>query len=223
VYSTNPSTNSQPRFGQTDPSHYCPHRHSPIYAQDGYTAKHRCPRCSKQCHQAWASKEHASTVHYLDKHLPKTCTVFRGHLHLPKGATVQDHKHARERFIANLRKWKCVRRKKAPVILELRAYTHVHAPDAQHYDYVLYSDLPEDALRPLIRRLWTNAGGREDIALVAIDAQDYGELANMVGYLAKTEARHRTRFYLPADTGLGFVWGTHFYTAESLADVCGTT
>jgi len=80
--------------------------------------------------------------------------------------------------------------------------------------------LPEEELRPLIRLLWTNAGGRQDIAVVAIDAHDAVELARMVSYQCKENPKHRRdRFYLPEDTGLAFVWGTQFFKGKSQRDV----
>ena len=42
-----------------------------------------------------------------------------------------------------------------------------------------------------------------------------GEIIGVVGYQVKVHPRHRTRFYLPADNGLDFTWGTRFFVARS--------
>lgn len=154
-------TTGSKTFGQDDPRWFCPHRHSPIYSGGSYPRRHRCPRCSKQCHDAWAAKEYATVSCHLQRHLPAGCTVFRGHLHMPQTATVQDHADTRRRFMHALRCLKSrLKKKYTDLVLELRAYSHPTSPDAQHYDFLCFSSLPQDELRQHLRTLWRNAGGR---------------------------------------------------------------
>jgi len=139
---------------------------------------------------------------------------------MPNAATVQDHAEARSKFINNLRKMKCPLRKvhTHEVVLELRAYTHITEPDRQHYDCIIYSTVPEDELRRHLRTLWTNAGGRGDIYMSRVE-RNAPDIAQMVSYQTKENARHRDRFYLPAGNGLAFVWGTQFFKGKSQRDV----
>jgi hypothetical protein len=136
---------------------------------------------------------------------------------MPQAATVQDHADTRRRFMHALRCLKSrLKKKYTDLVLELRAYSHPTSPDAQHYDFLCFSSLPQDELRQHLRTLWRNAGGRENISCV--EAPE-GEWHAVIGYYVKAQPRHRTRFFLPADNGLDFVWGTQFFTARSKEDI----
>ena len=75
---------------------------------------------------------------------------YRGHLTLPKGATPNDHRAAKTRFMDNLRN----ARKKLGCVLELHCNLHLISPTEGHYDYVLYTDLDEPDVRRVIRSAW---------------------------------------------------------------------
>lgn len=209
-YYSSPNSQSQHDFGQSDPRHFCPERHSPLFVGTDASGKpfrirHRDPRCSLECFDAWAGQEHHCVVEFF-KNLPADAKIYRGHLSLPAGATVADHATTRTRFMAALRVLKSRLRKKLPnLVLELRCYTHCTAPDAQHYDTIIYGNLPQDELRRCLKRPWINSGGRDDVVCVAVEP---GEEITATGYLAKTQARYRTRHYLPASNKLDHVWGT---------------
>jgi hypothetical protein len=219
MYNSVEQHGTQHDFGQADPRWFCPYRHSPVYQTESYPVRHRCPRCSRQCHQSYAAREHATVTRYLDKYAPTNAAVFRGHLHMPADSTVAQHRATRERFVSALRNWRHRLKKVCPdVVVELRAYTHVTDPDRQHYDYVAYSTVDQGELRDRIRTLWVAAGGREDIALVRVE-DDAADIAQTVGYICKVNPRHRDRFYLPADNGLSFVWGTQFFREWSQSEI----
>lgn len=205
------------RFGQRSPRWLCPRRHDDAFFtsldRKGYQLKHRCPACSTQCFEAWAARQDAILARYIDQHLPANMVLYRGSLHMPKGATIQDHADARDRFLHALR----LHRQRHGEDVQLRCQTHVTGPDQQHYDYVAYAPASMSPRRvgELLRSRWRAAGGRGRAACVTVERGR--EARRTVTYVVKRDERHRTRHYLPhPDCPLTYVWGTRgFYGPTS--------
>lgn len=160
---------SLPRLAQHQPALVCPNARLFVAMTDEAKRLKRCRsrRCSIECASAWASKLNlclgvhlksivtpglltSYTISQLTTEPIPELAAFRGHLTLPKGATPDDHRQAKSRFLRALNG----ARKKSGAVIELHAVLDLTSPTEGHYDYLLYTNLPEPQVRRLIRRAW---------------------------------------------------------------------
>lgn len=164
-------------------------------ARLGYRVRCRRNRCSLDCYQNWRQQLGSVLARYLNRHRPDGTEVHRGHLKMPKGSTPNQHSDAITKFLRTLRRAET----NTGHVVQVHLAAEITAPDAQHWDMILYTTMKPYPLRDLIRVAWSRAGG-DRYSLTGITDPD---LTAASKYQAKdTAAARKSYTYLPAENGM---------------------
>ncbi len=179
----------------------------------GYRVTCRKPRCSLCCYQGWRQKESAILQRLLLHHLPADdVTVYRGHLTLAVGATVADHQRIVGRFLRLIH----TSEKATGHTCRVHLTGHVTAPDALHWDLLLYTTMSGRSVRTTVRESWTRAGG-DRYSLAGIDTAD--ERVRAAKYTTKDVTETKRKYvHLPADNGLNMTRYTATFWSGTTKD-----
>ncbi len=151
------------KFAQINPRKRCRERISVMKRSLIYEHRCRCRRhkCSLECLRRWAEKEKWIMGHFL-KRLPSQYQTFRGNLTMPHQASVDEHKQTRSAFTRKVSEYCRVNR----ATIRFRCYADIESntdfpddPTDQHYDFVMWSDVPYDKLKEIISTGWIMSGG----------------------------------------------------------------
>jgi hypothetical protein len=161
-------------------------------ARREYPVKCRDPRCSLACHANWRQKEASILRRLITRHLPDGVTVYRGNLTLRPGATRGDHSAVITKFLRTLKR----REKQSGRTIRVHLTAHITAPDAMHYDLIMYGDGSGRWTRETVRDAWLGAGGLR-YSPAGIDTED--ERIKAAKYASKDTTDSRRKFtHLPA-------------------------
>lgn len=108
------------------------------------------PKCSLNCHAWWAHKTFRCLERFCST-LSASYIKLCGSLKMWDGATIADHKKARERLQTDLRKWE----KQTGGVFRVLLCSHPTAIDRLHYDVVAYTSVSLSMARKVLKAAWT--------------------------------------------------------------------
>lgn len=205
------------QFGQKAPRFTCRHagKFKDMSERMGYSVKCRNWRCSLECHANAARKWGLCVEHHLLKCLSDGMTVYRGCLKLPKGATPEDHKRAKDSFLLAIRRWA----KRHGHHVEMCAKIDLSSLTEAHWDTVLWTDAPHRKLHDFFGQSWKRAGGDHQSLVKVLNE----ELTATIRYTAKDMNLRPGEHIIPASSDvmpLECTWTTAgFWRGSSMDSV----
>jgi hypothetical protein len=108
------------------------------------------PKCSLNCHAWWAYKKRRCLERYCST-LPTSYIKLCGSLKMWDGATIEDHKKARERLQTRLRKWE----RQTGEVFRVLLCSHPTGVNRLHYDAFAYTSVSLSNARKVLKAAWT--------------------------------------------------------------------